>query len=550
MFMSELKIKLLPSVEKCFLDEDIDKKSAITRLSMLKNERLSFQMAYTGLGMGRTVCKRGKLTISGELAHKITAYRIENVPVTVPAYPWTEDDNYLRREPGLYPDLMRPLDFDVPLAVVNGQLNSCLFTVEDADGIKSGEYEVTLTLALDDISVSETMKITVIDAMLPEQGLIHTQWFHVDCIAAYYGCEVYSERHFELIEKYMMAAVRCGVNMILTPIVTPPLDTGVGYERPTTQLVDITVNDGVYSYSYKNFDRYVELAERCGMKYFEMSHLFAQWGGHGTAKVMATVDGEYKRIFGWGTDIWGEEFGGFVHSFLGSLTEHLRELGIAERCYFHISDEPNLDHLELYTKAKELVAADLEGFHLMDALSDYDFYETGAVEIPIPSTNHIEPFIEHSVPDLWTYYCCGQHEDVSNRFLSMPGQRTRILGLQLFKYGIKGFLQWGFNFWNSQYSHFEINPYIELCGDSWVPAGDTFSVYPGNDGEPIYSLHALHFYEALQDLRALRLLENKLGHQAVVELIEEACHSPITFKNYPRGAEYLLGLRERVNLLL
>lgn len=47
-----------------------------------------------------------------------------------------------------------------------------------------------------------------------------------------------------LIGNYMDAAVKCGVNMILTPVLTPPLDTAVGTERPTVQLVDIEVRDG------------------------------------------------------------------------------------------------------------------------------------------------------------------------------------------------------------------------------------------------------------------------------------------------------------------
>lgn len=547
--MPVLKIKILPSTEKCFLDDKIDSKKAVFHLSMLRNERLSFQTAYTAENLGKSTCKRCEMTVSGELADRISAYKIENVPVTVASYPWTEDADYLRREPGLYPDLLRPVDLSIPVAV-SENLNAYLFTVEDENGIAPGEYEITVSMTLDGVTVSETLKITVVDSMLPEQELIHTEWFHVDCIANYYGCEVYSERHFELIEQYMKAAVRCGVNMILTPIVTPPLDTGVGYERLTTQLVDIELNDGVYSYSYEKLDRYVDIAKRCGIRYFEMSHLFAQWGGEGTAKVMATVDGEYKRIFGWGTDIWGEEFGKFVHSFLTSLTAHLRELGIADCCYFHISDEPHLEHLELYTKAKELVASELEGFPLMDALSDYDFYETGAVHTPVPAIDRIEPFIEHKVPDLWGYFCCGQHTDVPNRFMAMPGRRTRILSTQLFKYGIKGFLQWGFNFWNSQYSHFALNPYTDVCGDSWVPAGDAFAVYPGNDGKPIYSLHALHFFEALQDLRALRLLERKIGYDGVMKLIEEDCDSPITFKNYPRNDEYIMNLRQKINSLL
>ncbi len=49
-------------------------------------------------------------------------------------------------------------------------------------------------------------------------------------------------------------------------------------------------------------------------------------------------------------------------------------------------------------------------------MSDYGFFETGAVKNPIPALNHIEPFLENSVPDLWAYYCCGQYKKDANHF--------------------------------------------------------------------------------------------------------------------------------------
>ena len=76
------------------------------------------------------------------------------------------------------------------------------------------------------------------------------------------------------------------------------------------------------------------------------------------------------------------------------------------------------------------------------------------------------------------------------------------------------------------------------------------SVYPGEGGKALYSLHAVHFYEALQDMRALQLLGEKLGRDAVVSLIDEDCDVPMTFASYPHSQEYLLSLRERVNSLL
>lgn len=46
----------------------------------------------------------------------------------------------------------------------------------------------------------------------------------------------------------------------------------------------------------------------------------------------------------------------------------------------------------------------IEGYPMLDALSNYEFYEQGLVDRPVAATNHIEPFLEQNVPELWAYY--------------------------------------------------------------------------------------------------------------------------------------------------
>jgi hypothetical protein len=71
-------------------------------------------------------------------------------------------------------------------------------------------------------------------------------------------------------------------------------------------------------------------------------------------------------------------------------------------------------------------------------------------------------------------------------------------------------------------------------------------VYPGEQG-PIETLRLEVFYEALQDLRALELLESKIGRDRVVAMLEEGLDKPITFSEYPTDAAWLLDKRELIN---
>jgi len=183
----------------------------------------------------------------------------------------------------------------------------------------------------------------------------------------------------------------------------------------------------------------------------------------------------------------------------------------------------------------------------MDALSSYDFYQQGICENPIVSTNHVTPFIENHVSPLWVYYCCSQGDKVSNRFMAMPSARNRIIGIQLYKYDVAGFLHWGLNFYNSQYSLRHINPYETTDADMAFPSGDAFAIYPGKNGIPYESIRLVVFYEAINDLRALQLLEFMSDKNYVMALIEEDYSEEITFFSYPKSAQYLLNLRQKVN---
>ena len=80
-----------------------------------------------------------------------------------------------------------------------------------------------------------------------------------------------------------------------------------------------------------------------------------------------------------------------------------------------------------------------------------------------------------------------------------------------------------------------------------MPAGDPFQVYPGKDGKPEESIRLAVTTQALQDLRAMRMLEKLTSHEYVVSMMDEMAMEPVTFTQYPRNNMFLLKLREKIN---
>lgn len=536
------KMKVLSSLEKVFPDEEPVYRPECLKLSGLWGETVSFQVAYTGDCPEKEWMK---IRVVSDIANYVRVRKVELVPVGR-AVNEKYDDYYLRTVSGLYPDLLSDLRDD-NIYICSRQWSSLWVDVSLTEEIPAGDYEISIQMLKENQVVCEAQKkITVIGVKLPEQELIHTEWFHADCLADYYGVEVFSERHWTIIENYVREYVARGCNMILTPLFTYSLDTAVGKYRTTTQLVDIEIRDGKYFFGFDRLKRWIDLCKDCGIEYFEMSHLFSQWGAKYAPKVVAKADGKEEIVFGWHTPAVGR-YTEFLEAFLPEVTKKLKEWGIADSVFFHVSDEPNDQQVESFRAAKESLGDMLNGFKMIDALSSLEIYRHDLISTPIPSNDEIDRFIEAGLENLWTYYCTVQCCDVANRFISMPSARNRIYGVQLYKYDIKGILHWGYNFYNSQLSHERINPYLVTDAGNAFPGGDPFLVYPGKDGYPVESIRMMVLSEALSDFRAFKLLERLKGKEYVMRLIEGDLEEPVTFKNYPKSDMYLITLRNRVN---
>lgn len=551
--------KVFSSMEKIMMDK-MPVCEELKSASILKNERFSFQIAYKYTPGIRKRLYPVSFEIKSELKNYITVRKVGHVPSEMPLYPSQNDDCVVSDKPGLYPDVLLPMK-DNKIYPHDKIIDTLWFTLDIDGDVKAGTYDIEVEFkykgkiekAGDEIvtyTASKNISLEIIDAFLPEQKLIHGQWFHTDCIASHYKVETFSDRHWELIESFMRVAVRNGHNVIFTPVFTPPLDTEVGGERPTTQLLDIYIDNGKYSFNFDKMDRWIDLSLKVGYKYFEMPHLFTQWESEFCPKIMATVDGKYQRILGWENKSDSPEYKEFLSNYLPAITAYMEKKGLKERTIFHYSDEPREHHIENYKRARAGADEYLKGWKCVDALSDFNYYKQGLVDLPIVPHDQSDKFLEENVENMWVYYCCGHYDYYSNRLFAYPLWRTRIMGLQLFKNNISGFLSWGYNFYYSEFSIDVLDPFRVTDGGRAFPSGDAFSVYPGDDGECLESTRFVSFHEGLQDIRALELLSDLIGRDKVVELIEDIAGMKITFRDYPTNAYFIQILRRKVNKLI
>ena len=328
--------------------------------------------------------------LTGDVAEDACVHAVRRVPVSSPA-PEDPDEHYLVTTPGEYPDLLEPLP-DGIVRVERGIWEALWIDVAEA---APGDH--TLTVALSDaagkVLAEEVLRLRVHPHRLPPLTITNTHWFHADSLSTYYELEVFSERHWELIEAFLASAREMDVTSVLTPVWTPPLDTAEGHTRPFVQLVGIREEGGECSFDLSRLDRWLRLCRELGFTGLEIAHLFTQWGAQNTPAIQVeTADGLEHR-FGWHVPATDPEYRRLLEALIPALRTHL-EAHWGGQVLWHISDEPHEAHLESYRAAKAQVEDLLAGADVVDALSSLAFAEQGVVDTPIVATNHVGPFLE------------------------------------------------------------------------------------------------------------------------------------------------------------
>ncbi|MBQ2759964.1 MAG: hypothetical protein IJE93_09370, partial [Clostridia bacterium] len=251
-------------------------------------------------------------------------------------------------KPGYYPDLLSLVPDSISLE--RGKKAVFWLEVDSTDVDKNG-YSVEFAVECKDNTVSRTVNVYTAKEKLPAQQLKHMNWFHADCLADFYKVEVFSEEFWRIVENFIKNAVSHGINCLLTPIFTPPLDTEEGGERTTVQLVGVTKKGYNYTFDFSKLDRWVDMAMRNGVQFFEISHLFTQWGAEYCPKIMATTSTGYRKIFGWENKADSQGYKSFLRQFSVAFKEYTDNKGITDICFVHTSDEPNDDNIRTYAKA-------------------------------------------------------------------------------------------------------------------------------------------------------------------------------------------------------
>lgn len=348
------------------------------------------------------------------------------------------------------------------------------------------------------------LELTVLGATLPEPRAwaFHLDvWQHPWAVARWHDVAPWSEAHWRVMRPYLEELASAGQKVITTTITPRPWGRR-DYDDYGTMVRHVRRADGSWRFDYEVFDRYVEFAMSCGIA--EQIHCYSllTWPGQFVYTDEAT--GEERA---WSTEPGDEAFAEYWGAFLEDFEKHLAAKGWLERTRIAVDEAPApmmkamTDVLRAHAPRLRVALAGNQ------APSHYTGLDLADFSIIL---DHVS---DELVRDLatrradgrtTTFYIC-LDPPRPNTFVASPPAEAVWLGYYAAANGFDGLLRWAFTTWPenplrdaSYWGH----PHIR-----YLPAGDTFLVYPG----PRSSIRWELLRDGIEEWEKLRRLRERGG---------------------------------------
>lgn len=409
----------------------------------------------------------------------------------------------LREPPADFPDvLLEVASVDVPA----GQTQAIWLTIPipagAPEGVYRGELKVSGQMEGKAVTDDARVRVRVYPVELGPPRLWVTEWYSLHWPHMKIAPEPESDEYYALLGRYArnMAEHRHNVALI-SPLGLSEFSVGL---------------DGGLAIDFARFDRWVQVFKDAGViGRIEGGHIggrMGDWNSPFGVSIRQVQDGKVTSAR---VDPTSPEADAFYAFFLPALIAHLKEKGWFE-CYLqHLADEPVNTNSESYRAMAALVRKYGPGLRIIEACHTKDL--VGSMDVWVPQLNFFGDDYAHyqerqkAGEEVWFYTCVFPQGEYANRFIEQPLIKTRLLHWINFRYGATGYLHWGYNHWRGEDPFKNTTP--PHSGPPYLPAGDAWIVYPGDDG-PLDSIRFEAMRDGLDDYTLLSQLAERAPEKA------------------------------------
>ncbi len=401
--------------------------------------------------------------------------------------PKHRETDLTRRAPARFPDYLAE---DREISLQKGQYGAVYLTVRIPRDADEGGYKGTVTIKTERGDESLALQLTVYPFALPdERHVMVTEWYSTSKFKKFHDIDTSdSEKLYEMLSLYAqnMADHRQNVFRVSLDLITGALD-----------------DKGKLKFDFSRFDKWADIFWKTGRMDLLETGFVARFreGGWSSREIVLRDFRVQELSSGRSVTMPGKEY---LARFLPAFEAHLREKGWLEKTVFHIADEPSNHNIMSWREASEYVHRYAPALRRIDAIETTHCFDR--LEIWVPKLDHLATWYDAYQEarsqgcELW-FYTVGifQGGSYPNKTVDVPLIESRLLHWLNYRYGLQGYLHWGFNQWTD-------DPF-EAPGQH---RGDGWHVYPKKDGL-LNSLRWEQMRNGLQDYEYFWLLEDRIS---------------------------------------
>lgn len=371
-------------------------------------------------------------------------------------------------------------------------------------GIYNGEVSISGEVDGDQFIRTKPISIEVFKPVIDGTSLWVTNWFFLDQLHYLNNnqpVKEYSDVYWDLVRIMAKTLSEYRQNVaIISPL----------------EHTEFTRIDDKWGFDFTNFNRHVKIFIEEGVigrleGWHFGNRIDGSWSGDFGLKV-PVLEKEDTRLETKALD--NPETRNFYDQFLPVLMENIKSNGWSDQYIQHIADEPIDANVESYLEISKYIKSVLPEIKIIEACHTSKL--EGHVDIWVPQMNYLNEDInfykeqQNKSDEVWYYTCLAPKGEYANRFVEQPLIKTRLLHWVNYKYGIPGYLHWGFNHWSSG-SGISItgDPYDDASGlilssGNVLPGGDSWIAYPA-EGEIYPSIRLESMRDGIVDYELLKM---------------------------------------------
>ena len=367
-------------------------------------------------------------------------------------------------------------------------------------------------------------------------------WQHNSNVARKHDTPLWSDAHFAVLEKYVASLANLGQKAVTVCVSEIPWSGQSCFENQEYggnlfeySIVGIERGlDGKLVYDYSKMQRYINLCRKYGIdseievfglvnlwsyKNFIPERLCEDYPEPIRLRYLDKADGCMKYVRS------KEE----IKDYIRSLENYFMETAQVDRVRI-VADEPA--DIDKYRASLDVLKTIAPRFRYKTAMNHAEFIDAfgDRVDDLVPylrcatKSHKTLSNYRHECPEkrvLW-YVCTGICRP--NTFIRNDLTESRMIGLMTSWLGFDGILRWNYTVWSE-------DPRREIRF-SRFEAGDTNFVYPAYNGDVLLSLRYKNLRRGIADFEIARALGDKIGEEAVRQMIERLIYINDKFGYY------------------